>query len=54
VTERPFGIGKPHVRPPRCDSRVSPKDMRRFMAQHAAEVRQRRAIVDAAVATPTP
>jgi hypothetical protein len=24
MTERPFGIGKPYVRPPRCDTRVSP------------------------------
>jgi hypothetical protein len=29
-------------------------NMRRFMAQGAAEVAQRRAIFDAAVATPTP
>jgi hypothetical protein len=32
----------------------SPDDIRRFMAQRAAEVAQRRAIFDAAVATPTP
>jgi hypothetical protein len=54
VTKRPFGVGKPHVRSPQCDTRVSPDDMRRFMAQRAAEVAQRRAIFDAAVATPTP
>jgi hypothetical protein len=54
VTERPFGVGKPHARPPRCGTRESPEDMRRFMAQRAAEVAQRRAIFDAAVATPTP
>ena len=53
VTERPFDIGKPHVRPPRCDTRVSPADRRRFMAQRAAEVAQRRALFDAAIATPT-
>ena len=54
VTERPFGIGKPRVRPPRCDTRVSPEDIRRLMAQRAAEVAQRRKIFDAAVATPAP
>ena len=54
LTKRPFGVGKPHVRPPRCDTRVSLEDIRRFMAQRAAEVAQRRSILDAAVATPTP
>jgi hypothetical protein len=54
VTKRPFDVGKPHVRPPRCDTRVPPEDIRRFMAQRAAEIVQRRAIFDAAVATPTP
>jgi hypothetical protein len=53
-TERPFGVGKLHVRPSRCDTRVSPEDIRRSMAQRAAEIAQRRAIFDAAVATPTP
>jgi hypothetical protein len=33
---------------------VSPEDIRRFMAQRAAEVAQRRAIFDAAVTPPTP
>jgi hypothetical protein len=54
MTKRPFGVGKPHVRPPWCDTRVSPEDFRRLMAQRAAEVMQRRAIFNAAVATPTP
>jgi hypothetical protein len=54
LTKRPFGVGKPHVRPPRCDTRVSPEDMRRLMAQRAAEVTQRRATFDAAVATTAP
>ena len=39
VTERPFDVGKPHIR---------------FMAQRAAEVAQRHALFDAAIATPTP
>jgi hypothetical protein len=54
LTEQTFGVGKPQVRPPRCGIRVSLEDMRRFMAQRAAEVAQRRSILDAAVATPTP
>jgi hypothetical protein len=54
ITERPFGVGKPHARPPRYDTRVSPEDIRPFMAQRAAEVGQRRAIFDAAVAMPAP
>jgi hypothetical protein len=54
VTKRPFKVGEPHVRPPRCDIRVSPEDIRRFMAQRDAEIAQRRAIFDTAVATPTP
>jgi hypothetical protein len=54
MTKRPFDVGKPHVRPPRCYIRVSPEDLRWFMAQRAAEFAQRRAIFDAAVATPTP
>jgi hypothetical protein len=54
VTDRPFDVGKSRVWPSPCDTRLSPEDMRRFMAQRAAEVVQRRAIFDAAVATPTP
>jgi hypothetical protein len=54
LTKRPFDVGKPHVWPSRCDTRVSPEDIRRFMAQRAADIAQRRAIFDAAVAAPTP
>jgi hypothetical protein len=54
VTERLFDIGKPHVRPPRCETGVLPEEMRRFMAQRTAEVSQRRAIFDTAVAKPAP
>jgi hypothetical protein len=54
VTKRPFDVGKPDVQPPQGDTRVSQEEMRRFMAQRAAEVAQRHAIFDAAVATPTP
>jgi hypothetical protein len=54
VTERPFGVGKPHARPPRCETRLSPESIRRFLAQSAAEIAQRHAIFDAAVTTSTP
>ena len=53
MTKWPFVVGKPHARPPRCDTRVSPEDMEWFMAQRAAEVAQYRAIFDAMVATQT-
>jgi hypothetical protein len=54
VTKQHLYVGKPHVRLPRCDTRVPPEDFRRFMAQRAADIAQRRAIFDAAVATPAP
>jgi hypothetical protein len=47
VTKLPFDIGQPHVRQPRCDTRVSPEDKRYFFAQRAAEAEQRRALFDA-------
>jgi hypothetical protein len=52
MAKRLFGVGKPHVRPPRCGTRVLPEDMRQFVVQCAAEVAQRRAIFDASVAKP--
>ena len=30
VTEVPFDIGKPQLRPPRCDTRVTPEEKRSF------------------------
>ena len=30
VTKVPFDIGKPQLRPPRCDTRVTPEETRRF------------------------
>jgi hypothetical protein len=36
VTKPPFAFGKPHVRQPRCDTRVTPEDKQRFVAQRAA------------------
>ena len=48
VTSPPFATGKPFVRQPRGDTRVIPEDMRRAVAQRAAEIAERRgAIFDA-------
>jgi len=30
VTKVPFDIGKPQLRPPRCDTRVTPEEKRSF------------------------
>ena len=40
-------IGKPFVRQPRGDTRVTPEDRRRVVAQRTAEVAERRAVFDA-------
>ena len=42
-----FAIGKPFVRQPRGDTRVTPEDRRRTVAQRAAEVAERRVVFDA-------
>ena len=42
-----FAIGKPFVRQPRGDTRVTPEDKRRAVAQRAAEIAERRAVFDA-------
>ena len=47
VTTPPFAIGKPLVRQPRGDTRVTPEDRRRAVAQRAAEIAERQAIFDA-------
>ena len=48
VTKPPFASdGKPFVRQPRGDTRVTPEDKRRAAAQRAAEVAERRAVFDA-------
>ena len=39
--------GKPFVRQPRGDTRVTPEDKRRAVAQRAAEIAERRAVFDA-------
>ena len=43
VTQPPFAIGKPFLRKPRGDTRVTPEDRRRNMAQRTAEIAKRRA-----------
>ena len=43
VTEPPFQLGKPHVRQPRGDTRVTPEDKQRLAEQRAAEIAKRRA-----------
>ena len=47
VAEPPFAIGMPFVRQPRGDTRVTPGDKRRAVAQRAAEAAERRAVFDA-------
>jgi hypothetical protein len=42
-----FAIGNHFVRQPRGDTRVTPEDRRRAVAQRAAEVAERRAVFDA-------
>ena len=43
VTEPPFELGKPFVRQPRGDTRVTPEDQLRLAEQRAAEIAKRRA-----------
>ena len=47
VTTPPFAFGKPVVRQPRGDTRVTPEDRRRAVAQRAAKIAERRAIFGA-------
>jgi len=47
VTKAPFSIGKPQLRPPRCDTRVTPEEKRSFLARRAQETEQRRALFNA-------
>ena len=43
VTKPPCKIGKPFVRQPRGDTRVTPEDKQRLAEQRAAEIAKRRA-----------
>ena len=47
LTTPPSAIGKPFVRQSRGDTRVTPEDRRRAVAQRAAEIAERRATFDA-------
>ena len=40
--ESAFRHCKPQLRPPRCDSKVTPEEKRRFLARRAQETEQRR------------
>ena len=40
-------IGIPQLRPPRCDTRLTPEEKRRFLARRAQETKQRRALFNA-------
>ena len=42
VTKVPFDIGKPQLRPPRCDTRVTPEEKRRSLARRVQETEQAR------------
>ena len=42
VTEPPFKLGKPCVRQPRGDTRLTPEDKQRVAEQRAAEIARRR------------
>ena len=44
---RKYNIGKPQLRPPRCDTRVTPEEKRSFLARRAQETEQRRALFNA-------
>jgi hypothetical protein len=43
VTEPPFKLGKPYVRQPRGDTRVTPEDKKRLAEQRVAEIAKRQA-----------
>ena len=43
VTEPPFKLGKPCLRQPRGDTRVTPEDKQRAAGHRAAEITKRRA-----------
>jgi len=47
VTKAPFSIRKPQLRPPRCDTRVTPEKKRGFLARRAQDTEQWRALFNA-------
>ena len=47
VSTPPFAIGKPFVRQPRGDTKVTLEDKRRAVAQRAVEIAEPRAVLDA-------
>ena len=49
ITKVPFDFDKPQLRPPRCDTRVTLEETRRFLARRAQETEQRRALINAEI-----
>ena len=49
MTDPPFKLGKPFVRQPRGDTRVTPEDKQRLAKVRAAEIARLRADFDAAI-----
>ena len=49
ITKVPFDIGKPWLRPPQCDTRVTPEEKRGILARRAKETEQRRALFKAEI-----
>ena len=49
VTQPPFKLGKPFVRQPRGDTRVTPEDKQRLAKERAAEIARRRADFNATI-----
>ena len=49
VTKPPFKLGKPFVRQPRGDTRVTPEDKQRLAKERAAEIARRRADFNATI-----
>ena len=49
VTQPPFKLGKPFVRQPRGDTRVTPEDKQRLAKERAAEIARRRSDFNATI-----
>ena len=54
VTKPPFALGKPFVRQPRGDTRLSMKDKQRLMEQRDADIVERRAALNDTASPPQP
>ena len=54
VTKPPFALGKPFVRQPRPDTRLSSEDKQRLMEQRDADIAERRAALNDIASPPQP